>query len=89
VSGVAERFRHDGQPEAHWVRVGAAIGLASIALQSIVEFSLQMPGNAVLFAVLLALALYVPAQRVSPPAQSERDRPGNEPEPEIFRRRAH
>jgi hypothetical protein len=31
----------------------------SSGLQSLVEFSLQMPGNAVLFVVLLALALYV------------------------------
>jgi hypothetical protein len=33
----------------------------AIGLQSLVEFSLQMPGNAMLFVTLVALALYVPA----------------------------
>jgi hypothetical protein len=38
--------------------VGAVIGLVAIGLQSIFEFSLQMPGNAALFAVLAAIALH-------------------------------
>jgi O-antigen ligase len=42
----------------YWLRVGAVIGLVSIALQSFFEFSLQMPGNAVLFAALAAIALH-------------------------------
>ena len=66
--GIAARFREkvDG-PDAYWLRVGATTGLIAIALQSAVEFSLQMPGNAVLFVVLLAMALYVPARRQAPP----------------------
>ena len=32
-------------------------GLAAIALQEMVDFSLQIPGNAVLFTVLCAIAL--------------------------------
>ncbi len=60
---VLRRFRaNDDGPEAYWVRVGATAGLAAIALQSLVEFSLQMPGNTVLFVLLLAMALYTPAQ---------------------------
>ena len=59
---IAARFRaNDDGPEAQWVRVGATTGLIAIGLQALVEFSLQMPGNAVLCVVLLALALYVPA----------------------------
>lgn len=56
--------------EARWLRTGAVIGLVAIALQSFVEFSLQMPGNAAMFVVLLAMALYLPAPLVgeSPPA---------------------
>jgi O-antigen ligase len=46
-----------------WIRAGSLAGLAAIAAQSVVEFSLQMPGNAALFAVLLALALHRPAGR--------------------------
>ena len=41
-----------------WVRVGAVAGLAGIAAQSLIEFSLQMPGNTALFVVLLAIAMH-------------------------------
>jgi hypothetical protein len=34
------------------------MGLLAIALQSVVEFSLQLPGNAVMFVVLCAAALH-------------------------------
>jgi O-antigen ligase len=62
VWSIRARFaaNEDGT-EARWLRVGASAGLVAIGLQALVEFSLQMPGNAVLFVVLLALALYVPA----------------------------
>lgn len=66
IAGLVLCIRHrfasaDDGPEGHWVRVGATIGLLAIGLQSAVEFSLQMPGNTVLFAVLLAIATYLPA----------------------------
>jgi O-antigen ligase len=44
----------------YWLRVGAVVGLVSVAVQSLVEFSLQMPGNAVTFVVLVAIALHRP-----------------------------
>ena len=44
--------------EMFWVRVGAAAGLAGIAVQSIWEISLIMPANAVLAGVLGGLLLY-------------------------------
>jgi O-antigen ligase len=53
----------DDDPLTYWTRVGAIAGLAGIAAQSVVEFSLQMPGNRVLFVVLLALAMHRPARR--------------------------
>jgi O-antigen ligase len=43
---------------SYWIRLGAVTGLIAIAFQSIVEFSLQMPGNAALAAVLLGIALH-------------------------------
>ena len=43
---------------SYWIRLGAVTGLSAIALQSIVDFSLQMPGNAVMFAVLCGIALH-------------------------------
>ena len=42
----------------YWIRVGATTGLLGIAIQSLVEFSLQMPGNAALFAVLAGVAIH-------------------------------
>jgi O-antigen ligase len=43
-----------------WVRVGAVAGLAGIAVQSVMEFSLQMPGNTMMFVVIAALAMHRP-----------------------------
>jgi O-antigen ligase len=40
-----------------WLRAGAVTSLVAIAIQESVEFSLQMPGNAALFAVVCALGL--------------------------------
>ena len=53
-----EADAHDAQ--TYWQRVGAVTGLGAIALQETVDFSLQMPGNAALFVVLLAIAMHRP-----------------------------
>ncbi len=53
----------DDDPLTYWVRVGAVAGLAGIAAQSVVEFSLQMPANRVMFVLLLALAMHRPLRR--------------------------
>jgi O-Antigen ligase len=59
IVAIRRRFKERrDDPVTWWLRLGAATGLAAIALQSIVEFSLQMPGNAVLFVVLAAIALH-------------------------------
>lgn len=59
VRDVRRRFREAPKVgTTYWLRVGAVIGLVSIALQSVFEFSLQMPGNAALFALLGAVALH-------------------------------
>ena len=61
VRAVRRRFAAaDDEGTIGWVRFGAVAGLVAIAVQSMVEFSLQMPGNAVMFVVLLALALHAP-----------------------------
>jgi O-antigen ligase len=44
----------------YWIRTGAVTGLISIALQEAVDFSLQIPANALLFTVLAAIALHRP-----------------------------
>lgn len=59
VRDVRRRFREaPKQGTTYCLRVGALVGLISIGWQSLVEFSLQMPGNAAFFAVLAAIALH-------------------------------
>jgi O-antigen ligase len=47
-----------GDESGRWLRFGAVVGLIAIALQAGVDFSLHLPGNAALFAVLLAVATH-------------------------------
>ena len=61
---------HYGPTRAHEdnaLAMGAAAGMCGIAVQELTEFSLQIPGVALLFATCLALALHEPA-----PVQSRR-----------------
>jgi hypothetical protein len=59
VREIRRRFREAPRTgSTYWYRIGAVIALTAIAVQSLVEFSLQMPGNAVLFAVIAGIALH-------------------------------
>ncbi|MES1254431.1 MAG: O-antigen ligase family protein [Acidobacteriota bacterium] len=59
VAEVRRRFAEaPREGMTYWLRVGAVVGLVAVALQSLVEFSLQMPGNAAMFALLAAIALH-------------------------------
>jgi hypothetical protein len=58
VRDVNRRMRDEPGSDAWWVRRGAVTALVAIALQEVVDFSLQMPGNAVLFSVVCAIALH-------------------------------
>jgi O-antigen ligase len=55
---VRRRFVDETSAMSYWLRVGAVTGIAAIAVQETVEFSLQMPGNAALFAALCGIALH-------------------------------
>ena len=60
---VRRRFREGADDtRTWWLRAGAVTGIGGLALQSLVDFSLQMPGNAVLFAVLMAVAAHRPGR---------------------------
>ena len=62
VRDVRHRFREAADDtRTWWLRVGAVTGIAAVALQELVDFSLQMPGNAVLFVLLMAVAAHRPA----------------------------
>jgi putative inorganic carbon (HCO3(-)) transporter len=64
IVGLAwRRGSRDDDPVVSWIRTGAAAGLAGIAAQSLVEFSLQMPGIALLFVVLIAIAVHRPSEQ--------------------------
>jgi len=55
---IRKRFREARDDRTgYWLRLGAVTGIVAIACQEIVEFSLQMPGNAALFTVLAAVAI--------------------------------
>jgi O-antigen ligase len=54
---IRRRFA-DSTGSSYWIRLGAVTGLIAIGVQSTVEFSLQMPGNAALCAVLAGIALH-------------------------------
>ena len=59
VRELRKRFLEGRDDETtYWIRVGAVTGLIAIAFQEIGEFSLQMPGNALLFTVLAAMAIH-------------------------------
>lgn len=51
----------------YWIRAGAAVGLLAMAVQEVVEFSLQIPANALLFCTLAAVALRPVHARSGPP----------------------
>jgi O-antigen ligase len=71
VRVVRRRLVDEVSAAAYWLRVGAVTGIAAIALQESVEFSLQMPGNAALFAILCGIALHrTPSRRSEIPAPS-------------------
>jgi O-antigen ligase len=61
AAGVRRRFAERlDDAYTYWIRVGAVAALAGMAMQSLVEFSLQMPGNALLFVIAAAVALQRP-----------------------------
>ena len=58
VLAVRRRFAEEISSSAYWLRLGAVTGLVAIGLQETVEFSLQMPGKAALFAAVCGIALH-------------------------------
>jgi O-antigen ligase len=72
-SQIRKRFQEERDlPMTGWIRAGAVAALASIAAQSLLEFSLQMPGNTTFFLVVVALAVHRPRRSVRSLRQQER-----------------
>jgi len=55
---AARRLRAPQDPQTLWIRRGAILGLAGIAAQEAADFSLHLPGIALLFAILTAFTLF-------------------------------
>ena len=54
---VAKRLREDRTP-IFWLRAGAAAGIVALAVQNMVEMTLRVPANCVLFAICAAVAMH-------------------------------
>jgi O-antigen ligase len=78
VRQVRNRFRESADDRTtYWIRVGAVTALGAIAIQETADFSLQIPGNAVLFAFIAAVAIHRPLpQRTSRSSRSRREAGG-------------
>jgi O-antigen ligase len=70
VRQIRSRFREHTDWVSYAIRVGAVTGLGAIAMQELVDFSLQLPGNAALFSVLCALAVAPARPLFFPPSVS-------------------
>lgn len=64
VNLVRQRLHEDLSP-TRWLRIGAATGLFSVAMQSVWETGLRLPGNAILCAALWAIAVHQSPQQTS------------------------
>jgi len=70
---IARRFHGTRGTTAWWLRAGAVTALLAISLQELVDFSLQIPANAVLFAAVCALAFHrAPERRDTAPGAAKR-----------------
>jgi len=61
VRDVRQSLHRTRGDASWWLRAGAVASLVAIGFQETVDFSLQMPGNAALFAAICAVALHAPA----------------------------
>ncbi|MDO8794530.1 MAG: O-antigen ligase family protein [Vicinamibacterales bacterium] len=62
IREVWRRFREGADDTAtYWLRAGAVTGLGAITFQEFFDFTLQMPGAAALFVVLVAIAIHRPS----------------------------
>ena len=71
---IVKRLRTPQDERTWWIRLGAVAGIAGIAVQEITDFSLQIPGIAVLFAVVVAIAIHEPSRAPDRPERLSRVR---------------
>jgi len=59
AAGVARRIRQDAST-GFWIRAGAVASLVGVGVQSVWGTGLEIPANALLFAVVCAIAVHEP-----------------------------
>jgi O-antigen ligase len=57
---AAARHLREDRSSVYWTRAGAICGLIGVGCQSVWDTTLRMPANAVLFAILAAIAIHEP-----------------------------
>jgi O-antigen ligase len=72
---IARRFGEPQDEMTWWIRMGAVASICGIAVQEISDFSLQIPGVALLFATCVALAVHEPAPVHARPRPSRKPLP--------------
>jgi O-antigen ligase len=69
VALIARRLRED-RTAIFWPRAGAAAGLVAVAAQNMVEMTLRVPANSIVFAICAAIAMHeTSAAQISPSAE--------------------
>ena len=58
---IIRALRADRTPIV-WIRAGAAAGIVAVAVQNLFEMTLRVPANAIMLAVLAAIATHTPRQ---------------------------
>ncbi len=59
---IARRLVEPQDEMTWWIRMGAVASICGIAVQELSDFSLQIPGVALLFATCVALAIHEPVR---------------------------
>ena len=71
---IVRKLRQPQDEMTWWIRMGAAAGISGMAVQELTEFSLQIPGVALLFGTCVAIAIHEPAPVEEKPRRSHRHR---------------
>jgi O-antigen ligase len=69
---IVRRLQQPQDPVTWWIRIGAVAAICGMVVQELSEFSLQIPGVALLFATCVAIAIHEPAPAIPRPGRTAR-----------------
>jgi O-antigen ligase len=73
IRTIVRRLRAPQDETTWWIRAGAVAGICGLAIQEVTEFSLQIPGIALLFTAVVAIAIHSPLSPTSRAVARVRD----------------